>query len=181
MSVPKVDKYTELGRARNSVEMDQEYRRLLDRDQNPFSFLYNGVSISKSFSIIYSLKPRQGFRRNWGTYESTYLGAKLSALLIVAVFDANNCLFRSLSPSRLPIIRQVLLLVSTIGFFLAQCIFTPFLDPVNNASEWMSRLNYVTTASVALAVACDIPGKEILDTYILYACAWSFSFSLSLG
>jgi hypothetical protein len=43
-SVPKVDRYSELGRARSNVEMDQEYRRLLDRDRNPFAFLYNGMS-----------------------------------------------------------------------------------------------------------------------------------------
>ena len=29
--------------------MDQEYRRLLDRDRNPFSFLYNGV-LSAAYS-----------------------------------------------------------------------------------------------------------------------------------
>jgi hypothetical protein len=115
----------------------------------------------------------EGFRRKWGTYESTYLGAKLSTLLIIAVIDANNCLFRSLSPSRLPIVRQVLLLISTVGFFLAQCIIAPFLDPVNNASEWVSRLNYVTTASVALAVAFNLPGKDVLNTYVLYVYVWS--------
>lgn len=160
-SVPKVDRYSELGRPRNNVEMDQEYRHLLDRDRNPFSFLYNG------------------FRRNWGTYQSTYLGAKLSTLIIVVVIDANNCIFRSLSSSRLPIIRQVLLLVSTIGFFLSQCIIAPFIDPVNNASEWVSRLVYVTTSSVALAVAFDVPGKDVLNTYVLYVIyITTYSFTL---
>jgi hypothetical protein len=62
----------------------------------------------------------------------------------------------------------VLLLAITIGFFIAQCIFSPFLDPVNNASEWTSRLNYVTTATTALAITLNIPGKEIVDTYVLY-------------
>jgi hypothetical protein len=42
-SVPKVDRYSELGRPRSNVEMDQEYRRLLDRDRNPFAFLYGGM------------------------------------------------------------------------------------------------------------------------------------------
>lgn len=114
------------------------------------------------------MKRLEGFRRNWGTYESTYLGAKLSTLVIIAVIDNNNCLFRSLPSSNIPIVRQVFLLISTIGFFLAQCILAPFLDPVNNASEWVSRLNYVTTASVSLAVACDIPGNDVLNTYVLY-------------
>ncbi|GLB36114.1 hypothetical protein LshimejAT787_0304020 [Lyophyllum shimeji] len=150
VSVPQVDKFTELGRARNRVEMDAEYHRLLLRDRNPFAFLYSG------------------FRRGWGTYEATYLGAKLSTLFVVAVIDSDNCLFRSLPRSRLSVVRQVLLLLSTIGFFVAQCIFAPFLDPVNNASEWTSRLNYLTTSSVALAVAFDIPADNILNTYVLY-------------
>ena len=57
-SVPKVDRYSELGRARNNLEMDQEYRRLLDRDRNPFAFLYNGMllSIYSSFMVSNGLK-----------------------------------------------------------------------------------------------------------------------------
>lgn len=109
-----------------------------------------------------------GFRRGWGTYESTYLGAKFSTLVIIAVIDPNNCLFRSLSRYNLSVIRQVLLLLSTIGFFIAQCIFAPFLDPVNNASEWTSRLNYLTTSAVALAIALKVPGEDIFNTYVLY-------------
>ncbi|KAJ7706220.1 hypothetical protein B0H17DRAFT_919193 [Mycena rosella] len=149
-SVPLVDRYTELGRLRNSQEMDTEYHRLLSRDRNPFAFLYSG------------------FRRNWGTYEAIYLFAKLSALFVVAVIDSNNCFFRTLSQTAVPIARQVLLVILTLGFFIAQCVLGPFLDPINNASEWISRLNYVTTAALALAVALDIPGKSILETYVLY-------------
>ena len=44
----------------------------------------------------------------------------------------------------------------------------PFLDPVNNASEWTSRLNYLSTSATAFAITLDIPGKEILDSYVLY-------------
>ncbi|KAJ7492658.1 hypothetical protein FB451DRAFT_1219165 [Mycena latifolia] len=149
-SVPNVDRYSELGRLRNSQEMDSEYHRLLSRDRNPFAFLYSG------------------FRRNWGPYEAIYLFAKLSALFIVAVIDSDNCFFRTLSRSAVPIARQVLLLLFTLGFFIAQCVLGPFLDPINNASEWISRLNYVTTAALALAVALDVPGKSILETYVLY-------------
>lgn len=109
-----------------------------------------------------------GFRRGWGTYESTYLFAKFSTLFIVAVVDPNNCFFRNASRSAVPITRQVLLLALTIGFFIAQCLLGPFLDPTNNASEWTSRLNYVLTSSVALAIALNIPGKDILNTYVLY-------------
>lgn len=73
----------------------------------------------------------------------------------------------------IPIIRQILLLLSTIAFFIAQCFFAPFLDPVNNASEWTSRLNYVTTSTTALLIALNVPGKDIIDTYVLY---WWVSF-----
>ncbi|KAJ2920362.1 hypothetical protein MD484_g194, partial [Candolleomyces efflorescens] len=150
-SVPKVDKYNGLGRLRTKADMDAEYHRLLERDRNPFAFLYSG------------------FRRGWATYESIYLFAKLSTLIIIAVIDPDNCLFRHASRINIPIARQVLLLAITIGFFTAQCIFSPFLDPVNNASEWTSRLNYVTTATTALAITLNIPGKEIVDTYVLYS------------
>ncbi|KAF9453858.1 hypothetical protein P691DRAFT_771149 [Macrolepiota fuliginosa MF-IS2] len=150
-SVPKVDAFTELGRPRRNWDMDTEYQRLLSRDKNPFAFLYSA------------------FRRGWGAYESTYLFAKLSTLVIIAVIDSDNCLFRSRSRTTIPIIRQILLLLSTISFFVAQCIFAPFLDPVNNASEWTSRLNYVTTSTTALLIALDVPGKDIIDTYVLYS------------
>ncbi|PFH54435.1 hypothetical protein AMATHDRAFT_19 [Amanita thiersii Skay4041] len=149
-SVPKVDKFTEIGRPRNSIDLDSEYQRLLSRDRSPFAFLYNG------------------FRRDWGTFESTYLFAKLSTLAIVAVLDSDNCLFRNVSRSVLPIVRQVLLLLASIVFFAVQSIHAPFLDPVNNASEWTSRLNYVTTSITALLIAINVPGKQIIDTYVLY-------------
>lgn len=44
-SAPEVDKFTELGRPRNQVDMDAEYQRLLDRDPSPFAFLYHGMVI----------------------------------------------------------------------------------------------------------------------------------------
>ena len=92
----------------------------------------------------------------------------MSTLLIVAVIDPDNCLFRSLSRSRLAIARQVLLLLSTISFFILQCYFAPFMDPVDNASEWISRLNYVATAGVALAIPLNLPGQDIIDGPVLY-------------
>ncbi len=42
---PKVDRYTELGKLRSRADKDREYQRLLDRDQNPLSFLYGGAFI----------------------------------------------------------------------------------------------------------------------------------------
>lgn len=108
------------------------------------------------------------FRRGWADYQSTYLFAKFSTLLLVAVIDPNNCFFRSLSRTHVPIVRQILLLISTVGFFSAQSFFAPFLDPINNASEWTSRLNYILTSAVALGVALNIPGKDVFNTYVLY-------------
>ena len=55
-----------------------------------------------------------------------------------------------------------------LAFFSMQCIWAPFVDPVNNASEWMSRLNYVLTSLVGLAVATGIPGQSIIDGPVLY-------------
>jgi hypothetical protein len=112
--------------------------------------------------------PSIGFRRDWAAYESLYLFMKFSALLIVAVIDPNNCLFRSFPRSWVVVVRQVLLLVVTVIFFVVQWSFSPFRDPVNNASEWVSRLNYVSTSLVALLVALDVPGKDIVNGPILY-------------
>ncbi|TFK30404.1 hypothetical protein FA15DRAFT_579807 [Coprinopsis marcescibilis] len=150
-SVPKVEKHSSMGRIRSSADMDAEYHRLLERDRNPFAFLYSA------------------FRRGWGTYESTYLFAKLSTLAIIAIIDSNNCIFRSYSRTTIPVVRQIILLISTTGFFMAQCIYAPFLDPVNNASEWTSRLNYVTTSTTALLISLNVPNKHIIDTYVLYS------------
>ncbi|KIY64816.1 hypothetical protein CYLTODRAFT_357890 [Cylindrobasidium torrendii FP15055 ss-10] len=149
-SVPQVDKYSGLGRKRSRADLDSEYSRLLERDKNPFTFLYNG------------------YRRGMATYQSTYLFAKLSTLVLIALIDADNCLFRTLPRNPIPIVRQVCLLVSTLGFFGAHCYWTPFLDPVNNASEWVSRLNYVLTSIVALLLALNVPGNEIYNVYVLY-------------
>jgi hypothetical protein len=94
---------------------------------------------------------------------------KFTTLLIIAVINPDNCFFRSFSQTRVAIIRQVLLLVVTVVFFAIQWIFSPFLDPVNNASEWVSRLNYVLTSLVALLVALDVPGKNFIGGPLLYA------------
>jgi len=123
-------------------------------------------TISNNCNLLIRLPP--GFRRGWATYVSIYLFAKLSTLIIIAVIDPNNCLFRNAPRHIVPVVRQVLLLVAAVGFFIAQIVLAPFLDPVNNASEWTSRLNYVTTATTALLLNLDIPGKKIIDTYVLY-------------
>jgi hypothetical protein len=150
-SVPIVDRFTELGKPRSSSDMNREYQRLLRRDPNPLRFLY------------------AGFRRDWGAYETIYLFMKFTALLIVSVINPDNCFFRSFSRARVVVVRQMLLLVVTVMFFALQWTFSPFRDPVNNASEWVSRLNYVLTSLVALLVALGVPGKNIIDGPILYA------------
>jgi len=119
-------------------------------------------------SLTSSEFPSTGYRRNWGAYEAIYLFMKFTALLIVSVIDPNNCFFRSFSRTRVVVVRQVLLLIVTAMFFALQWMFSPFRDPVNNASEWVSRLNYVLTSLVALLVALDVPGKDIINGPILY-------------
>ncbi|KAI0335198.1 hypothetical protein GY45DRAFT_1416939 [Cubamyces sp. BRFM 1775] len=158
---PKVDRFTELGTPRSNSDMDREYQRLLGRDQNPLNFLYNG------------------FRRGWATYESVYLFAKLTTLLLTAVIDPDNCLFRTAAREKVAVARQIMLLVAMLVFFVLQCFYAPFLDPVNNASEWTSRLNYVLTSAASLAVALDIPGQSIFNgpvLYIIYIATYGLSF-----
>ena len=57
--------------------------------------------------------------------------------------------------------RQIILLVAMVVFFLVQCFAAPFLDPVSNASEWTSRMNYVLTA---LLSPLRLSHDEILAT-----------------
>ncbi|KAI0936419.1 hypothetical protein AcV5_004565 [Taiwanofungus camphoratus] len=158
---PVVDPYTELGVLRSRSDMNREYQRLLDRDRNPLCFLYNG------------------FRRGWATYESMFLLAKLTTLLTTAVIDPDNCLFRSLSRSGVQVARQIILVIAMLVYFIFQCVFAPFLNPVNNASEWTSRMNYVLTSAIALGVALDIPGQKILNGVVLYA-IYIVTYGLSL-
>lgn len=112
--------------------------------------------------------PFVGFRRGWSTYEAIALLAKLTALLLTATVDPDNCLFRNLSRERVAISRQILLLLAMLGFFLVQCFLAPYLDPVNNASEWTSRVNFVVTSAVSLGVALNIPGRHALEGPVLY-------------
>ncbi|KAF8585532.1 hypothetical protein K439DRAFT_1560810 [Ramaria rubella] len=162
-AVPRVDRYTELGRRRGQVELDHEYERLLHRDKNPFNFLY------------------KGYRMGWGTYESSYLFVKLSALLIVAFIDPNNCVLRNSNRNTVSIVRQAVLLFAMALFLLLQSILTPFLDPVNNASEWISRVGYVAFATLGLTAALNIPAsvKNALNgpiLYIVYIINYGFTF-----
>ncbi|KAF8523077.1 hypothetical protein BU17DRAFT_75023 [Hysterangium stoloniferum] len=161
-AVPRVDKYTELGGLRNSVQLNHEYERLLARDKNPLSFLY------------------KDFRVGWGAYKSAYLGIKLSTLLIIAVFDTDNCIFQSANTQTISAIRQGLLVFAMTSFLILQSFVGPFLDPVNNASEWISRAGYVAFAIIGSISVIKLPSNvesafhgPVL--YIVYAINYSFT------
>lgn len=94
--------------------------------------------------------------------------AKLTTLLLTALIDPDTCLFRSLNRKRILVARQIILTIAMGFFFILQCVTGPFSNPVNNASEWTSRLNFVLTSVVALGTVLDVPGKELLDGVILY-------------
>lgn len=53
-------------------------------------------------------------------------------------------------------------------WFLIQCFLAPFLDPVTNASEWTSRMNYLITSAIGLLVALNVPGKDVFNGIVLY-------------
>lgn len=187
--LPNVERFSELGRPRNETELEHEYQRLLARDRNPVSFLYNGAlsALSSSPSTL-SLPPAE-FRRRWGTYKSLYLIIKFVALLTVALIDPNNCklasvlthfilsaliglnasgLFRNYPRTTVTIIRQAVLLAVMTGALIMQSLLTPFIDPVSNASEWTSRANYVSTALLGLLVALFPNTNDVLMGPVLY-------------
>lgn len=71
-----------------------------------------------------------------------------------------------------------------VAFFVLQCITAPFMDPAGNASEFISRVNYVATAALSLAVVLNVPGQAILEGPVLYMCVLSpsiFRLILSWG
>lgn len=86
----------------------------------------------------------------------------------MALVSPDNCLFRTLSRTHLAVIRQVLIMITMCAFLLVQCFIAPFVDPVNNASEFTSRINYVATSALSLGVALDIPGQSLLTGPLLY-------------
>jgi len=167
-SLPRVDPYTELGRKRNKPEMELEYQRLLERDQNPFGFLYKRTP--SPYSISCKLNRASAFRRSWGTYTSIYLWAKLSALLVVAILSPDNCAFRSFDRGVVNIVRQSVLTAFMFIWFLLQCLLVPFVDPVSNASEWVSRLNYLLASALGLWAFLDPADSSVLNGAVLYVC-----------
>ncbi|KAF8595614.1 hypothetical protein BDV93DRAFT_501109 [Ceratobasidium sp. AG-I] len=154
--LPTVEPFDGLGQPRSAQELEREYQRRLERDKSPFNFLYNE------------------YRRNWGSYKALYLGAKLTALLIVALMSPDTCLalslakYHSISRTMLSGARQSVLVVAMTGFLILQSIAAPFVDPVSNASEWTSRMNFVLTSVLGLLVALDIPGQHFWNGWALY-------------
>jgi hypothetical protein len=110
----------------------------------------------------------QDFKRSWANYRSIYLLAKLSALMIVATMGPSNCIFVDTPAHTMEIVSQAVLFSSMFVFFIIQCWKAPFLDPVNNASEWISRINYVLTALVGLCVSLAVPGYQNWQGPVLY-------------
>jgi hypothetical protein len=62
---------------------------------------------------------------------------------------------------------ESILVAAMTAFFLLQCFIAPFVHPIDNASEWVSRLNYLLTASIGLAVAAQAHSSDILQGPIL--------------
>ncbi|KAG9120764.1 hypothetical protein FRC07_003616 [Ceratobasidium sp. 392] len=55
------------------------------------------------------------------------------------------------------------------GFLILQTITSPFVDPVSNANEWTSRMNFVLTSLLGLLVASHVPGQTFWNVWALYA------------
>jgi hypothetical protein len=96
------------------------------------------------------------------------IAAKLMTLLLTALINPDTCLFRSLDRQRILVARQIILTIAMGFFFIIQCSTGPFSNPVNNASEWTSRLSFVLTSAVSLGTVLDVPGKDVLEGVVIY-------------
>ncbi|KAG8691132.1 hypothetical protein FRC11_006552 [Ceratobasidium sp. 423] len=172
VSLPVVEPYDALGQRRSEEEMEHEYQRLLERDKSPFSFLYNGGSNKVIDRTLVEFLFTE-YRRKWGSFKALYLGGKLTALLIVAIISPDSCLTlkigrNHISRDTLKVARQSVLLAVMVAFLLVQSLAAPFVDPVSNANEWTSRMNFVLTSLLGLFVALDIPGQGLWNGWGLY-------------
>jgi hypothetical protein len=175
-AVPRVDKYTELGMRRSRVELNHEYERLLERDISSFSFLYRGIVYVLMFmGKLIAYRTFQDLRRGWGTYRVYHLLVKLTTLLTVAVLNSDNCLFRNANRNTVSVVRLAILVFAMSSYLITQSVLSPFLDPVWNASEWVSGAFYVAFAALGLAVTLNLStGAEhalngpMLYTYVSY-------------
>lgn len=96
------------------------------------------------------------------------IAAKLTVLLLTALINPDTCLFRSIDRQKVLVVRQIILTITMGFFFINQCFTGPFSNPVNNASEWTSRLSFVLTSVVSLGTVLDVPGKDVLDGVVIY-------------
>jgi hypothetical protein len=53
-------------------------------------------------------------------------------------------------------------------YLLVQSITAQFIDPISNASEWTSHMNFVLTALLGLLVALAVPGQTFWNGWALY-------------
>lgn len=74
----------------------------------------------------------------------------------------------SISRATLSVARQSVLVAAMSGFLVLQSVAAPFVDPVGNACEWTSRMNFVLTSVLGLLVALDIPGQKFWNGWALY-------------
>jgi hypothetical protein len=109
--------------------------------------------------------------------KSIYLFVKLAALLIVALADPSNCLMQSVRPQTTLLIRQVTLMLAMAGFWILQSFLAPFLDPISNASEWVSRAGYTITAMIGLVgvSGASTSTKKAFQGPVLYVYAIQIS------
>ena len=65
------------------------------------------------------------------------------------------------------LIRQAVTLVVMTIFYFVHFFTQPFLDPIANRSDRVSRLSFVFVAGIGLLIALEVQGKEILARGIL--------------
>ena len=88
-------------------------------------------------------------------------------MLLIVIVQRENCLFRSQTSVYLGIVRQGCL-VAFMGLFLLHMWWSqPFIDPISNRSDLVSRFGYVAIAVLGLLVALDVKGKDDLGGPVL--------------
>ncbi|KAH9812839.1 hypothetical protein DFH28DRAFT_395024 [Melampsora americana] len=147
VEAPKVDEYTELGEKRKAV--DQEYQRLVDRDQGPFVYLYSC------------------YRRRWSGFKAFYMVVKLVTILIGTLMIKDNCLFRNFPRDHVNVFREGISMVVFVLFLAIQMRAKPFIHPTQNASETVGRLGFLVISFIALLVALKVKGSSVLGGPVL--------------
>lgn len=147
VEAPKVDEYTELGEKRQAV--DQEYQRLVDRDQGPFVYLYSC------------------YRCRWSGFKAFLMFVKLAAVLIQTVVIKDNCLFRNFPRDRVSVFRESISIGVFLIFLAIQMKAKPFIHPTQNASDSVGRMGYLVISFIGLLVALKVKGGSVLGGPVL--------------